>query len=176
MGKIKDDAAAPKSSKAAGKSSARSEPGLVRQFLATLVSTELYKPLQGWNARLWTGVGLGGLLGVGVWQLFQNLKQTEGVSLPLRYAVPAGLAVGLGWVVYRLLQFPPFAEFLVATEAEMRKVSWISWADLKRATAVVLVTFTILTVYLFGVDLLWQYLLDLIGVMKIRSTGFGSTA
>ena len=35
-------------------------------------------------------------------------------------------ALVLGWLIFRLVQFPPFAEFLIATEAEMNKVSWTS--------------------------------------------------
>ena len=44
----------------------------------------------------------------------------------------------LGWLIFRLVQYPPFADFLIATEAEMNKVSWTSRDDLNRATTVVL--------------------------------------
>ena len=40
----------------------------------------------------------------------------------------------LGWIIFRLVQYPPFVEFLIATEAEMNKVSWTSRDDLYRAT------------------------------------------
>ena len=53
--------------------------------------------------------------------------------------MPAVLAAGLGWLIFRLVQYPPFVDFLIATEAEMNKVSWTSRAELNRATAVVLV-------------------------------------
>jgi preprotein translocase subunit SecE len=60
-----------------------------------------------------------------------------------------------------------FAEFLIATESEMNKVSWTTWADLKRATTVVLVTVVLMTTYLWVVDQVWSTLLQWIGVLRI---------
>ena len=83
----------------------------------------------------------------------------------------------LGWFIFRLMQFPPFVEFLIATEAEMNKVSWTSRDDLYRATTVVLSTVVLMAVFLFGVDLLWSNLLQIVGVLKFGGGGaFGSTA
>jgi preprotein translocase subunit SecE len=58
----------------------------------------------------------------------------------------------------------------------MKKVSWTSKEDLYKATIVVLVTVAILATYLFLVDKLWVFLLELLGVLKFRSTGFGANA
>ena len=66
--------------------------------------------------------------------------------------MPAGFAVVLGWLVFRIIHFPPFAEFLIATEAEMNKVSWTNKDDLIRATTVVLMTVVLMAVFLFVVD------------------------
>ena len=75
------------------------------------------------------------------------------------------------------MQFPPFVEFLIATEAEMNKVSWTSRDDLYRATTVVLSTVVLMAVFLFGVDFLWSNLLQIVGVLKFGGGGaFGSTA
>ena len=83
----------------------------------------------------------------------------------------------LGWVIFRIIHFPPFAEFLIATEAEMNKVSWTNKEDLFRATTVVLTTVVMMTVFLFLVDTLWTSLLRMIGVLQFGgSGGFGSTA
>ena len=54
----------------------------------------------------------------------------------------------------------------------MNKVSWISRDDLKRATAVVLITVLLLSLFLFGIDQLWMTLLDWIGVLNV-SAGTG---
>jgi preprotein translocase subunit SecE len=66
---------------------------------------------------------------------------------------------------------------LIATEAEMNKVSWTSKDDLIRATTVVLTTVVIMAVFLFLVDTLWTYLLQWLGVLSFSGGGgLGSTA
>ena len=66
--------------------------------------------------------------------------------------VCAGLAL---WFAWRLVNVPRFADFLIATEAEMNKVSWTTRRRLIQDTIVVLVTVFLFTVFLFAVDLLW---------------------
>ena len=93
-----------------------------------------------------------------------------------RFGLPAAFAAVLGWVVFRIVHFPPFAEFLIATEAEMNKVSWTSKDDLIRATTVVLTTVVLMAVFLFLVDTLWTFILRLIGVLQFTGGGgLGST-
>ena len=48
---------------------------------------------------------------------------------------------------------------MIATEAEMNKVSWTSKDDLIRATTVVLTTVVLMAVFLFLVDTLWTFIL-----------------
>src|SRR5258708_10349252 len=88
-----------------------------------------------------------------------------------RLGLPARVAPVLLGFFYRPVQLPPFVEFLIATEAEMNKVSWTSRADLYRATTVVLVTVAIVAVFLFGVDWLWANLLQLLGVLRFGGGG-----
>ena len=59
------------------------------------------------------------------------------------------------WTIFRIVHFPPFAEFLIATEAEMNKVSWTTRKRLYQDTVVVLVTVILMTVFLFVIDILW---------------------
>lgn len=172
MGKVKDETPA---TRAASKSAPKGQnKGATRSriapFLINLFRGTLYKPAQGWNARLWTGLGLGLLVLVGVWRLYESLK--DGVhNTVLRYSIPVLVGVVFGWLVVRILHYPPFADFLIATEAEMNKVSWTHKDDLIRATVVVLVTVLFLTAYLFGVDWVWSSLLQLIGVLKFEGSG-----
>lgn len=176
MGKVKDESSASKGAKAAPKASTlQNARRRFAPFLANLVQTNRYKPTQGWHARLWTGLGLGALVAVGIYRLFEQLKAGSG-NLGIRLGVPTAVAAALAWLVLRILQYPPFVDFLIATEAEMNKVSWTSKEDLKRATTVVLTTVLLMSVFLFGVDFLWMNLLQLIGVLKFSGDGaFGST-
>src|SRR4029079_17751124 len=123
---------------------------------------------------LYTAIGLGLIVGLGLWRLFDTLIAN---TISTRFGVPAAVGLVLGWCIFRLVQYPPFVEFLIATEAEMNKVSWTSRDDLYRATTVVLTTVVLMSVFLFGVDFLWSNLLQIIGVLKFGGGGgFGSTA
>lgn len=80
------------------------------------------------------------------------------------------LAVGL-WLAWRIANVPVFADFLIATEAEMNKVSWTTQRRLIQDTIVVLVCVVLMAFYLFSMDVVWQKLLSWppIGVLKISS-------
>jgi preprotein translocase SecE subunit len=73
------------------------------------------------------------------------------------------------WFCYRLVNYPRFADFLIATEAEMNKVSWASPKHLKRDTIVVLVVTLLMTLFLWFMDILWSYLLVWLGVIHFTS-------
>lgn len=133
-----------------------------RTWLSNLWTTDLYKVSQGRRMRGFTFLALAVLVGVGSWRLREEL---EPYSLAVRYGAPLiALALGM-WAAYRIIQYPKFAEFLIATEAEMNKVSWISGPDLRRSTQVVMVTVVLLSLYLFAVDWLWTIILKLFGVI-----------
>lgn len=84
-----------------------------------------------------------------------------------RYTIPL-LLLGLTlWIAFRVVNIPSFAEFLIATEAEMNKVSWTPKKRLGQDTVVVLTTTLLLTLFLLVVDMFWGWLLSLprIGVL-----------
>ena len=80
--------------------------------------------------------------------------------------VPAIFAVVGLWVAFRIVNYPTFADFLIATEAEMNKVSWATRKRLVQDTIVVLVFLVILTVFLMVVDLFWGFALTRMGILK----------
>ena len=73
------------------------------------------------------------------------------------YALPGLLLLAGLWISYRLVNVPGFADFLIAVEAEMNKVSWPGRSELFRASLVVLVTIFALAVILAGFDLFWNF-------------------
>ena len=175
MGKVKDGLPAPKTAKVVKGAQTAAPKRRFAPFLANLAQVNLYKPHQGRHARLYTAIGLGFTILLGLRELHLTLGAQTSVTTS--YMVPAVVGLVLGWVMFRVLQYPPFVEFLIATEAEMNKVSWTSREDLKRATSVVLVTVALMAVFLFGVDWLWSHLLQAIGVLRFSNTSdLGSTA
>ena len=173
MGKVKDGISVSTQSKASKGKPGGSPRSLFLSFLVNLIRVDLYKPMQGWYARVYTAVGLGVVVAAGAWKMSESTLEYAPL---LRFGLPAAFAAVLGWVVFRIVHFPPFAEFLIATEAEMNKVSWTSKDDLIRATTVVLTTVVLMAVFLFLVDTLWTFILRLIGVLQFTGGGgFGST-
>ncbi len=166
MAKVKDEApvkggTAP-AARPSGSGGSRLAP--LVSFLANFFRVDVYKPMQGRHARLGTVIGLGLLVAAGLVTLYNNVVGDYPPAT--RIGIPALLAVAFGWAIWRVVQYPPFADFLTATEAEMNKVSWTSKDDLYRATLVVLTTVLVLSLFLFGVDVLWSRLLQLLRVLR----------
>jgi preprotein translocase SecE subunit len=84
-------------------------------------------------------------------------------ALPLMFRInflmPCLLGLVLIYFAWRLVNVPVFADFLIATEAEMNKVSWTTRRRLIQDTIVVLVTVVLLTSFLFVVDIIWIWVL-----------------
>jgi preprotein translocase SecE subunit len=84
----------------------------------------------------------------------------------LKYTAPLLLGLLGVWFAWRLVNMPAFGDFLIATEAELNKVSWTTQKRLLQDTVVVLVTVVLLTVFLFFADAGWGMVLKLIGVVQ----------
>jgi len=100
------------------------------------------------------------------------------VLLPhVQYTLPL-LLLGLAlWVSWRIVNLPTFADFLIATEAEMNKVSWTTRKRLYQDTIVVLATMFLLAGYLFIVDQVWSHVLSWrpVGVIVMNNEEPGTT-
>jgi preprotein translocase subunit SecE len=66
------------------------------------------------------------------------------------------------WFSYRTVNFARFADFLIAVEAEMKKVSWPTKEELKRSSFVVIIVVLLLAAVLFLFDNVWTALFTLI--------------
>jgi preprotein translocase subunit SecE len=98
---------------------------------------------------------------LGLWQLSETLKAyygNESYGNVVIYLIPGALLAAGWWVCYRVVNLPSFADFLIAVEAEMNKVSWPSRSELIRASVVVLLTILLLSFVLFGFDFMWTWL------------------
>src|SRR3954447_8600172 len=74
MGKVKDGVPASKALKASKGGSTGGTRARIGQFLANLGRVGLYKPMQGRYARIYTAVGLGVIVVLGLYQLYESLK------------------------------------------------------------------------------------------------------
>ncbi len=91
---------------------------------------------------------------------FTNPVQHIYLMFKVHVIMPIILGVLLIWLAYRIVNVPAFADFLIATEAEMNKVSWTTRKRLLQDTVVVLTTVFLFTAFLFVVDIIWIKLLS----------------
>lgn len=139
-----------------------------------LLRFSVYKRTQGKVARQVTFAALAITIATGVWRLAQLLPAwlagSEGMGFAaggagsadlgvLRFLVP-GLLLAAGlWVAFRLVNYPPFADFLIAVETEMTKVSWPTVDEVVRSSAVVIFMIFALAAILAAYDLFWWFVL-----------------
>ena len=129
-----------------------------------MLSLRLYKRSQGRTVRQTTMFSMIIITLLIVWRARLTLvvsTEIEGwnIGVPL-----AALVLGL-WFSFRIVHVPRFADFLIAVEAEMNKVSWPSTTELIKSSLVVIIVIFLLTGVLFGYDLLWRAVL---GLFQIR--------
>jgi preprotein translocase subunit SecE len=124
----------------------------VNAFFQELLRAGVYKRSQGRICRQLTFAALAIVIALGLYALSETLI-TKGQTW--QYALPGVLLFAGWWASYRLVNLPAFADFLIAVEAEMNKVSWPSRHELIRGSTVVLVTIIFLAIVLFGFDNLW---------------------
>jgi preprotein translocase SecE subunit len=95
----------------------------------------------------------------------------------VQFTVPLLMLAAALWLAWRVVNVPAFADFLIATEAEMNKVSWTTQRRLIQDTIVVLVTVVLMAFYLFSMDVIWKSILSWhpIGVLQIESKQLEAT-
>lgn len=130
-----------------------------------LLQAGIYKKTQGRVARQ---VTFGALLVMVIWAAWQLtelglLQSTSFVPLPQVVAIVFGL-IG-AWVSYRVVNIPRFADFLIAVEAEMNKVSWPTQSELVKSSVVVIFVIFFMTGALFLFDLVWTKLFQILNIM-----------
>lgn len=127
-------------------------------------SVEIYKRGQGRYTRIITFLGVMLLVTIGAMRLSEELM-TLPLSPLVRYGLAAALVVVAAMVMFWIVNRPRSADFMIATEGEMKKVSWSSRKEIIGSTKVVIITTLILTVILFAVDMLFTQLFVLIKVL-----------
>ena len=138
------------------------------QFVHELLKADLYKRSQGKIVRQATCIAIWIAFAMSAWRLYVYLHtKLDQEYVAFAYAVP-GILLALGiWIGYRIVNLPTFADFLIAVEAEMNKVSWPSQQELIRASIVVIVLIFGLTVVLYLYDVTWAALLS--RVLKVTN-------
>ena len=139
-------------------------------FFQELFQFGLYKRTQGRLTRQVTCGVIWVAFVLASWRLWDFLRGVEmpsslrSVESLIEFGVPGLLLITGLWLGLRLVNMPRFADFLIAVEAEMNKVSWPSKPELIRSSLVVIFVIFALAGVLFMFDVLWQFVFQWIGV------------
>ena len=131
-------------------------------FFQELFRVGIYKRTQGRITRQVTFAGLALAIALGLWRLSTIMA---GKGLEYQFALPGLLLLAGLWACYRVVNLPAFADFLIAVEAEMNKVSWPTRPELFRASMVVLLLIFSLAIILFGFDSFWGFFFRRTGIL-----------
>jgi preprotein translocase subunit SecE len=126
-----------------------------------LFQFSVYKRSQGKIARQLTFAALLVVIAIGCWRLRTILTTSMATAIGVPLVL---LVIGL-WLAFRLVNMPRFADFLIAVEAEMYKVSWPTRTELIRSSIVVIVLLLMLTAVLYVYDIVWHWLFTVLGVL-----------
>ena len=130
---------------------------------------DIYKRGQGKYTRLCTALGAATIIGLGCLRLYQQLEAADWALNPrtilwIATMVPAGLFVALGILTFWLVNKPAIADFMIAAEGEMKKVSWSSRKEIAVSTFIVIVVVILMAILLgvadTGFRVFFQWLLD----------------
>ena len=129
-----------------------------------------YKPEQGKWTRLGTFVGLAAIVAWGGKFLYDRLQVYQGDlwwQLLISTGIPIAFMVVLGivswWLAYGNRGS---SDFMIATEGEMKKVSWSTRREIIGSTKVVILFTFLMALTLFIVDFGFQQFFHWIGVLK----------
>jgi preprotein translocase subunit SecE len=139
----------------------KSDSSLTRELL----TAALYKSNQGRMVRQFT------FFAVLLIAAFGCITLANGplIRAPRVFQVVLPLVLWLvtGWIAFRAVNFPRFADFLISVESELTRVTWPRRSEVTQATVVVLVTMASLGIFLFLIDIIWTWTFSKIGFTEM---------
>ncbi len=121
------------------------------------MNLKIYKRGQGKNSRLGTALILFAVVAAGCWKLYTKLQGTEPW---VQTFVPVLVCAIFAAIVYWLSNKPTIADFLIAAEGEIKKVSWSSRKEIANSTLIVIFVVVIMASGLGFVDLAFRLFFD----------------
>ncbi len=130
---------------------------------------EVYKRGQGYYTRLFTALGCGVIAAVGCWRLYEKLGGLDTAAstrIWIQTFVPVGLFVVFAILVFLMVNKPKIANFMIAAEGEMKKVSWSSKKEIAASTFIVIVVVISIALLLMFTDIFFQFFFRAIHLLE----------
>ena len=121
---------------------------------------EIYKTGQGNWARAMVAIAAGLLVLFGVSEMLDSVTGTaKYVTCGIILAVIGGGGIYFSFFNRKMV------DFLIDTQAEMKKVAWPPWTEVKGSTWVVITTVIVMGGFLYAVDALLGMITQVIGIL-----------
>ena len=144
--------------------------GVALTFFQSLGQAAIYKRSQGRIARQVTFAVIAIAFVLAAWRFYVFVKLSPLFTWSRDFGgevvLPCLLLATGVWCAYRIVNYPRFADFLIAVEAEMNKVSWPSRPELIRSSIVVIFVIFFMAVLLYVFDLTWRFIFSSLGVIS----------
>ena len=135
----------------------------------------IYKPGQGYWTRMGTAAAAALVAALTAHFLYQqlpvwlrNFGMSQDAARPTSIWIIAGLLIAFGLFVFYLMNKPTNADFLIATDSEMKKVNWTSKKELMGSTKVVIIFMFLIAAMLFAFDIVFGYVFYWLDVLKTK--------
>lgn len=133
------------------------------------MSWKIYKSGQGYYTRLISAITAGVVVMIGCYQLWQKFGAADFGSANVNFLVstfvPLAVFVVFAWLIYWLVNKPVVADFMIAAEGEMKKVSWSSRKEIAVSTTVVIIVVVSMSALMAVTDVFFQVVFRGIGVL-----------
>ena len=132
-------------------------------FWSEMFRFGVYKPSQGKIVRQLSFLAIATLAGLAAYEL-HRLRLFDVMFDGSRYVFLLVFGLLAVWFAYRVVNYSKFADFLIAVEAEMNKVSWPTKTELWNASLVVMFVIFAMAAALYLFDIVWTILFQFVGI------------
>lgn len=96
-----------------------------------------------------------------IWEGFERLPNVGIIGNTVTLTNVIAVVIAAGLIVY-LYRREDYRTYLSEVILELKKVTWPTWDETKRGTLVVIIFTFVLSMFLWGSDMFWKYLTDLL--------------
>ena len=133
----------------------------------------IYKPGQGYWTRMLSAVGMGILVLSGaawLWNIFSTdpwgLANADILAVIYQQSILAlVILAGFSLFGFWLFNKPSVVDFMISTEAEMKKVNWPGRREIVLSTWIVICGTLLIALFLFVIDMIFRWLFTKIGIL-----------
>ena len=124
---------------------------------------KIYKRGQGYYTRLVSALTVFAIIAIGSFVLYQKLTVVGNPWIEI--FVPIGVCAVFSFLVFWVVNHPKIADFMIAAEGEIKKVSWSSRSEIIASTIVVIGVVIFMSTLLFVADFFFQFMMT--DVLKV---------